>query len=593
MNQQLKEKLNESFFAVLPITVIVLLVSIFVTPIDVGTIGVFLVCAFFLVLGMGLFSLGADIAMMPMGEGIGIQLSKSAKLPVVAALAFLIGFLITVAEPDLQVLANQVPAIPDLTLVATVAAGVGLALVMAVLRLRFQVPFSYLLSGFYGLLFLLSAFVPPQFLAVAFDGGGVSTGPITAPFIIAMGLGLAALRGGKQAGEDSFGLVALCSAGPILAVLLLGLFMRGADAAYLPVVIPQLHNTREVALDYIYALPAFVKEVVLAILPIAGSFLLFQLLTRRFRPRELLRILVGFAYTLVGLILFLTGVNEGFVAVGYLLGFNLATGSVAWLLIPLGLVIGYYIVVAEPAVHVLNKQVEEISGGSITQTAMQRALSLSVAVAVAISMVRVLTGISMYWILVPGYLIALALTFFVPRVFVGIAFDAGGVAPGPMSACFLLPLAIGACEGTGGNVMMNAFGSVSMVALMPLIAVQLMGLSYGRKLKQEELADEALVRAEDEGIVLAEDEGILLVEDEGIRRAEDEARSSTSEQPAERWLAGEAPLSRLRQAVIALREEMHALMEDDGIIFLDEESGRIDEIFQQKGATGEEGESHG
>ncbi|MCL1975564.1 MAG: DUF1538 domain-containing protein [Firmicutes bacterium] len=561
MNKQLQEKLAESFFAVLPITVIVLLFSILVYPMDVGTIGVFLVCAFFLVIGMSLFSLGADIAMMPMGEGIGKHLSKTNKNLVLGLLVFVIGFIITVAEPDLQVLADQTPAIPTLTLIATVAAGVGLSLVIAVLRMRFQIPFSYTLIGIYGLLFILSIFVSPVFLAVSFDAGGVSTGPITAPFIFAMGLGLVALRSDKQASEDSFGLVALCSAGPILAVLLLGLVSRGVDAAYAPVVVPQLHNTREVAMDYVYALPAFAKEVTMAVIPIAVSFLLFQLLTHRFRRRELPRIFIGFVYTLVGLILFLTGVNEGFISVGYLIGFNLATGEISWLLIPLGLVIGYFVVGAEPAVQVLIKKVEELSGGSITQAALKRGLSLGVAAAVAISMIRVLTGISMYWIIIPGYIIALTLPFFVPKIFIGIAYDAGGVAPGPMTACFLLPLAIGACEGVGGNVMIDAFGAVSMVALTPLIAIQIMGLIYGQKLKQSELMDEALETEADETLIL------LAEEDEQVSQLSQHRQVS---------------INKLRQAAALLYEELHSIIDDDGIVVFDDDTGMVREIFDQR-----------
>ena len=501
MNQQLKEKIRESYSSVLPITVIVLLASVILTPLNVGSAAMFLVGALFLVLGMGLFTLGADIAMMPMGEGIGIQFSKSKRLLLVIVLGFVMGFIITIAEPDLQVLAYQVQSIPNQLLIISVAVGVGLFLVIAVLRILFKVRLSYLLTGLYALLFLVTLFVPQEFLAVAFDAGGVTTGPITVPFIMAMGLGLSVLRGDKSATEDSFGLVALSSIGPILAVLLLGIIHRGQETAFVPVSVPEVFTTRDVIMEFVHTLPHHALEVVRAIAPIVGAFIIFQLLTHRFRKRELLRILIGFGYTLVGLILFLTGVNEGFIAVGYLLGNDLASGTMRWLLAPIGLVIGYFIVAAEPAVHVLNKHVEDISGGSISQAAMSRALSCGVAVAVGLSMLRVLTGVSVYWILLPGYAIAIGLTFFVPKIFVGIAFDSGGVASGPMASCFLLPLAIGACEALGGNVMIDAFGSIAMVALTPLIAIQIMGLVYGRRLKQAELAERTV---EDE-IILFDD----------------------------------------------------------------------------------------
>lgn len=505
MNQQLKEKIVEAFSSVLPITVIVLLLSVIITPMDVGAIVMFLVGAFFLVVGMGFFTLGADIAMMPMGEGIGVQLSKSKKLLLVVVFSFIMGLIITIAEPDLQVLANQVPAIPKMTLILTVAVGVGVFLAIAVLRILFKVSLSLLLLIFYVMLFGVSCFVPGDFLAVAFDSGGVTTGPITVPFIMALGVGLASMRNDKSASEDSFGLVALSSIGPVLAVLILGIFYHTGDAGYASASIPHVTTTREVALQFLHAVPEFGQEVLLALAPILGVFLLFQLFTRRYKKRQLLRMLVGFGYALLGLIVFLTGVNTGFLPVGHLLGASLSTGSHSWLLVPLGMLLGYFMVSAEPAVHVLNKQVEEISGGAIPQSAMSRALSIGVAVSVGISMIRVLSGLSIMWVLLPGYAIALVLTRFVPKIFVGIAFDSGGVASGPMASCFLLPLAIGASEAAGGNVMTDAFGAVAMVAMTPLIAIQLMGLVYGRQMKLAGAAEAAVSTEEPETVVMLED----------------------------------------------------------------------------------------
>lgn len=490
MNKKLKEKIREAFTAVLPISAIVLVLSTILVPMTLGTVVMFLVGAALLVVGMGFFTLGADIAMMPMGEGIGIQLTKSKKLWIAVILSFFLGFIITIAEPDLQVLAGQLPSIPSNVLIFTVAAGVGIFLVVALLRILFRLGLSQLLLIFYIGLFILSIFVPNNFVTVAFDAGGVTTGPITVPFILALGTGLVAIRSDKNSQDDSFGLVALCSIGPILAVMVLGIVYNPQDASYEQVVIPQVETMQDVMRQFAVQLPHYLREVLYALVPICAFFLIFQIITRRFRKRQLARIGVGLIYTLIGLVLFLTGVNVGFIPVGSLLGSDLGASSLKWLLIPLGALIGYFIVAAEPAVHVLNKQVEEVSGGAIPAKAMNLCLSIGVAASVGLAMVRVLTGISIYWILVPGYVIALLTTFKVPTIFTGIAFDSGGVASGPMTTTFLLPFAMGACEAVGGNVLTDAFGIVAMVAMTPLIAVQLMGLIYKKKMVEATVSEE-------------------------------------------------------------------------------------------------------
>lgn len=494
MNKKLKEKISESLSSVLPITIIIFLLSISFVPIPIGTTVMFLVGAFMLIVGMGFFSLGADMAMLPMGEGIGAELFRIGKLGLVVIVSFVIGFFITIAEPDLLVLANQVPSIPGVTLIITVAVGVGIFLVVAILRIIFRVSLSKLLLVLYLLLFCLSYFTPTDFVPVAFDSGGVTTGPITVPFIMAIGVGLAAVRSDKDSQNDSFGLIALCSIGPIAAVMLLGIVFRPTDAAYSQFQAADVLTTRDVAIQYARQLPIFTKEVGFAFAPISLCFFLFQAFSRRFSKRQIAKIIVGFVYTFVGLVMFLTGVNVGFIPVGHLLGSEIAAARYNWVLLPLGALIGYYIVNAEPAVHVLNKQVEEVSNGAISQKAMRLALSVGVAASLSLSMLRVLTGISIYWLLIPGYTIALVLTFFVPKIFTGIAFDSGGVASGPMTTTFLMPFAIGACESVGGNVLTDAFGVVAMVAMTPLVTIQIMGMIYARQKKTaEEESDNAII----------------------------------------------------------------------------------------------------
>ena len=415
--------------------------------------------------------------LIPMGEGVGLVVSRSKNKLIPISLFLLLGVLTTMAEPDLQVLANQVPAIPNLVLILTVAVGVGIFLVIANVRIRKAIPLRRLLLIFYFMVFTLATLAPGNFIPVSFDSGGVTTGPVTVPFIMALGLGIASARSDSNSASDSFGLVSLCSVGPILSVLLLGIVYRPESASHSSTDLIHVTDTAQAARHFLAALPHHFQEVALALCPIAGMFLLFQLLTRTFQGNQLLRMGLGLIYTYLGLVMFLCGVNVGFMPAGQLIGASVASGARSWLLIPIGMLIGYYIVKAEPAVAVLTKQVEEVSNGSISHQAMGLALSIGVCVSVGLAMIRILTGLHIMWLLIPGYAISLALTFFVPSIFTGIAFDSGGVASGPMTATFLLPFAMGACEALGGNIMTDAFGIVAMVAMTPLVTIQIMGLS--------------------------------------------------------------------------------------------------------------------
>lgn len=502
MNKKLKEKVMEALSSVVPITCIVLVLSFTVAPMPVSSLILFLLGALLLILGVGLFSLGVDIAMMPIGEGIGGQIAGGRRLWAMIPLCFLIGVFVTIAEPDLQVLAKQVPAVPDMVIILTVAVGVGFFMVVALLRAKFGWELNRMLIGFYILVFALALLVPKEFLAVAFDSGGVTTGPITVPFIIAMGAGLAALRRDSNSEADSFGVVALSSVGPILAVMILGLCYNSSDLSYTPFAIPNLETTADVGQYFASGFPEYIEEVALGLAPIALFFAIFQVVALRLRHRQLIKIVVGMVYTYAGLVLFLTGVNVGFMPAGHFLGVQVAQLRYNWVLIPIGMLVGWFIVAAEPAVRVLNQQVEELTGGSISQRAMGTTLSIGMAVAVGLAMFRVLTGISVLWILVPGYAVALGLSFRVPKVFTAVAFDSGGVASGPMTATFLLAFAMGACEAVGGNILTDAFGVVAMVAMTPLVAIQALGLVYQRKSRREA---ERLIMGSEEDIIVYDD----------------------------------------------------------------------------------------
>ena len=476
--KNLLEKLKESLGAVLPIIGIVLVLCFSIAPIPNSVLMTFVVGAVLLIIGMMFFTLGAEMAMTPMGERIGTKLTNTRKISVVIVLCFILGFIITISEPDLQVLAEQVPSIPNYTLIIAVATGVGIFLVVAVLRMLFGIPLAHMLLILYPIIFILASIVPQDFLTVAFDSGGVTTGPMTVPFIMALGIGFSAVRSDKHAENDSFGLVALCSVGPILAVLLLGLLYHPGESGYEQTMIVKTDNSVEMWQLFQEGLPYYMKEMLISLLPIILFFFIFQIVSLHLHKKTLVKIIIGIIYTYIGLVLFLTGVNVGFMPAGNYLGQVIAGLSYPWIIVPIGMLIGYFIVKAEPAVYVLTEQVEELTSGAISAKAMGMSLSIGVAFSLGLAMVRVLTGISILWFLLPGYAVALGLTFFVPKIFTAIAFDSGGVASGPMTATFLLPFSMGACEALGGNVVTDAFGVVAMVAMTPLITIQILGLIY-------------------------------------------------------------------------------------------------------------------
>ncbi len=499
------KKLKEALVSVLPVVVIVCLLNL--TPLVHFSgleIGVFLGSAVFLILGIGLFSMGADMAMTPMGEYTGAGLTKSKKVFLLLSVCFLMGLLITVAEPDLSVLANQVKDILNGTvLIVCVGVGVGIFLVLSVLKMVFHKPLSSMLLYFYMILFALSAFVIAagngNFLPLAFDSGGVTTGPITVPFIMALGVGIASTIGGKDVGENSFGLIAMCSVGPILAVMLLGATVSGEINYQIPDY--AIENGLGTAL--VEKIIHTIKEVAIALGLIVTFFIILQIAVLKLPMRKLGQIAVGIAYTFLGLVIFLTAVSVGFMPIGYKLGTELADLHPAILIVG-GFILGLVVVLAEPAVHVLNKQVEDITAGSVSKRSMMIALSVGVGISIALSMLRIVLDFPILYYVIPGYLLSLGLSFFVPGIYTAIAFDSGGVASGPLTSGFILPLAIGACCVLQGEekVMADGFGIVAMVAMTPLITIQLLGFrSVVHKKVRDRIAMKRILSADDEQII--------------------------------------------------------------------------------------------
>ena len=476
----LTEKIRESLVSVLPIIAIVTVLCLFLVPMQPNLLLTFLIGALMIVVGLGLFSLGAERSMTIIGNKIGTALTKIGKLPVILLVAFALGVAVTVAEPDLQVLADTVPNIDKTVLLLAVGIGVGIFMVVCMLRILYGINLRWVLLGCYVVIFALAAFTDRDFLCIAFDSGGVTTGPMTVPFILALGVGISHVRSDRQAEADSFGLVSLCSIGPILSVLLLGFFSEdsGGTAEITRV---SFDSTTGIGTAFVQALPVYMKEMAMAMLPIVAIFVLFQLFVFRMNTRSFGKIFVGILYTYIGLVLFLAGVNVGFSSLGAELGAALVESGKEWLLIPLAAVLGWFIISAEPAVAVLEKQIEEVSAGTIPGKAIKLSLSIAIALAMALAMLRVVTGISILWFLVPGYAIALGLSFFVPNIYTAIAFDSGGVASGPMTATFMLQFMVGVSIALGGNVLTDAFGIVAMVAMMPLLSIQVVGFYYQRK----------------------------------------------------------------------------------------------------------------
>lgn len=486
MNEKIKQKIKESLSSILPISLIILALSFTITPLPTDVVSLFFIGTIMLIIGMGLFTLGAEVSMSVIGERIGASIAKNKNILSIFIILFILGTIITLAEPDLKILASQISAIPENITILAVSVGVGIFLVIAFLRIVFKINISYLLFIFYIITFILASFVPKEFWSIAFDSGGVTTGPITVPFIIALGVGAASIRGNKDSENDSFGLVALCSIGPIITVLILGLIYNISDVSYSAYSFETHINSIEIAKTFIEIIPTYLKEVALALLPIIVFFLIYQTIALKLPKKELLKIIIGSLYTFIGLVLFLTGVNVGFLPAGYLIGTEIANLSYNWIVIPIGMLIGYYIVIAEPAVIILIKQISDITDGAIPEKAMKFNLSISIALAVGLSMLRVLTGISIMYFLIPGYAIALILSLFTPKIFTSIAFDSGGVATGPVTTTFLIPFSIGICTSLGGNVLTDAFGVVALVAMTPLISIQISGLIYKIKLKKSQ-----------------------------------------------------------------------------------------------------------
>ena len=491
-------KIKEAFTSVAPVTLIVLVLCFTLTPVSSGVFLTFLFGALLVIVGIGLFTLGADTAMTPIGEYIGTSIIKTKKLWLIIPSFFIIGVFITIAEPDLQVLAQQLKdTINTQVLTYSIGAGVGAFLVVALLRSILKIKLKYVLLFLYTAVFVMAFLSPETFIPLSFDSGGVTTGPMSVPFILAMGAGVAGLRNDRDAESDGFGFTALCSVGPIVAVLILGLIYKPDSIAVSTPNVSDINTSKDLLTCIGNAFPKYLVEVGISLLPILAFFLLTMIFGQRVGKKRFVKILIGLLYTYVGLVFFMVGVNSGFLNAGFEIGGILGSKWFKFLAVPIGFILGFFVVGAEPAVYVLNKQVYELTGGKIPKKALKLSLMVGVGFSVGLAMVRILLNINILYFLVPAYVISVILMFFTPDLFTAIAFDSGGVASGAMTASFLLPFALGLCSMVGGNLATEGFGLVAFVAMTPLIAIQILGIVYKSKLKKHKTEQVSKQESED------------------------------------------------------------------------------------------------
>lgn len=495
------KKSKETLCSVAPIMALVLILAFTVVPFTPGLIARFLTGGLMVIAGLTLFLIGIDIGIIPIGERSGAALTSKKNLKLLLSVSFLIGFMITIAEPDVQVLAGQIgnlsANVNKWTLVIMIALGVGFFVTLGLCRTVLSLKLRRVLIISYLFLFALAYFCPDYLQGAAFDAGGATTGPMTVPFIMALGMGVASVRAGKNSrdNDSQFGLTGIASIGPIAAVCLYGIILNyffAHDESLTATTIESAENLPEGMRIYATLFPEVFSDVFKSLFPLLIMFICFQIFLLKMPPVQLRKMFSGVVYCFIGLVLFLLGAEGGFMPagqkVGEYLGFlSISKGGIwTFIIIILAFIFGAITVCAEPAVWVLTEQVEEASGGNIKRRIMLTSLSLGVAFSIGLSILKIIYGFSIWYILIPGYALALILTFFCPPLFTGIAFDSGGVASGPMTSTFILSFTLG-CASSYSSSSSSAFGVIALVAMTPLIAIQILGIIY--KIKTKEVAD--------------------------------------------------------------------------------------------------------
>ncbi|WP_071396547.1 DUF1538 domain-containing protein [Bacillus tuaregi] len=486
----LVSKFKEVLYAVLPITVIVLILHFTLAPLDSALFFRFIIGAILIIIGLAIFLFGVDLGITPIGRSMGGTIAKSNKIWIVIIAGLMLGFFISIAEPDLHILARQVDLvtaglISKASIVLVVSIGIGALISVGLVRIVFNFPLYKLLTILYLIILVLAIFTSPEFLAISFDASGATTGALTVPFVLALALGVSALKKDSKASEkDSFGLVAIASTGAIISVMIMNIISKTDKISGSL----EHHDIGAGSLisPFIHEIPIIAQEIIVALLPIIILFLVFQKISFKMTRNSVRKILMGLLFTFIGLVLFLVGVNAGFMDVGTAIGHSIASLENKAYVVIVAFILGIVTILAEPAVHVLTHQIEDVTSGYVQRKVVIGTLAIGVGLAVALSMLRIIIPELQLWhYLLPGYIIAIAMTYIVPKLFVGIAFDSGGVASGPMTATFILAFVQGAAESIeGANVLVDGFGMIAMVALTPLIALQILGLVFKLKSKK-------------------------------------------------------------------------------------------------------------
>ncbi len=491
MNEMLN-KVKEVFISVFPVTLIVFLIHFIWVPLSSEQIESFSVGAFLVLIGLSIFLSGIDESIDPIGHKVGRSLTRTNSLALVITVSLILGFFISFAEPDLHILAQQVDKVtagqfPKNLMVVVVSIGLGVMMTLGQIRILYSIPLQYVFLLAYGIIAILSLLSSREFLAIAFDASGATTGAITVPFLLALAGGVSAMKKRSDKSEvDAFGLVGIASSGAIIGVLLTGLIM-GVEklGGELPV---EAVSDDGILKHYLHLIPQTLWESLMSLGPILIAYLIFYFVDKPRRKSEFISIFRGMFFTYIGLSIFLLGVYGGFMDVGSYLGVGMGSldSKVPALLV--GFILGLVTVLAEPAVYVLTHQVEDVTGGYVRRPLVLAFLSVAVGLAIFLSILRILVpGIQLWMFLLPGFGISVIAAFMVPELFVGIAFDAGGVASGPMTATFALAFVQGLSRAVpGADVIVDGFGMIAIVAAMPILSLQLLGIIYKQRTKHLE-----------------------------------------------------------------------------------------------------------
>lgn len=470
------EKFKEVVSSVLPIVLIVFFFAAFVNPVSTEVLLDFSLGTIYLIMGLTIFLVGIDLSVIPFGQLTGPAIAKKNNIFYIVIFGLILGFTISMAEPSLIVLANQVSyitagIISSYMLIVIVSFGLAIGMVIGLMRIIYNWPIHRVLLSLYTIIFILSYFVTDTFFNIAFDASGSTTGVLAVPFILALGRGITLLKkNAKASSKDSFGLVAISSAGAIVSVMILSFFI---DLPSLKLVLASQELSNNVLLNTIV-------DSTISVLPIIIIFILMNLVWFKLKSNKFRKIIIGFIYTYLGLVLFLYGINTGFMGMAFIIGKSLADNQI--LLLVFAFIIGFTTILAEPAIHVLMNQIEEVTSGYVHEKLVLYSLSIGVGIALLLSVIRIIYPSILLWhLLIPLYVTALILNYFTPKLFVGISFDAGGVATGPMTATFILAFINGINEGS----LVNGFGMISLVAIVPVIVIQVLGIMFKIKSQKE------------------------------------------------------------------------------------------------------------